>query len=67
MLNIIYGDAKKSIYNTSSGNLQVNPNVKDIVSVSEIYCQNCLVKNICAGTYYSAFDIYGERLIVPYQ
>ncbi len=51
----------------SSGNLQVNYNVKDIVSISEMYCQNCLVKNICAGTYCSAFDIYGERLIVPYQ
>lgn len=51
----------------SNGNLRINHNVKNIVDISEKHCKNCLVKNVCAGTYRSAFDIYGSRIINPYQ
>lgn len=49
-----------------TGGLQINIHVDNIVSPSVVYCKDCLVKNSCAGTYHSAFDIYGSRMIQPY-
>ena len=36
------------------------------VAVSEKYCRECKAYEICNGTYKTAFDYFGERLVKPY-
>ena len=36
------------------------------VMVSQVHCKECKVADICIGTYRTAFEYYGNRLIKPY-
>lgn len=36
------------------------------VDISKEYCKKCKVRHICNGTYMTAFDFFGEKLIKPY-
>lgn len=46
----------------------------DVMAGEEIFlgtfgaaCQRCKVESICAGTYRTAFDYFGDRIIKPYE
>lgn len=45
---------------------EVAENVPDHVGVHEIYCKNCKVNHICCGTYSSAFELFGGKIVRPY-
>lgn len=40
--------------------------VSDNVGTHEEYCSDCKVKNICCGTYHTAYEICGKSVIKPY-
>ena len=42
---------------------QVGPNVDTFSQV----CQECKVKEICPGTYKTAYEYYGDTIVEPYK
>lgn len=40
--------------------------IKDNVGIHKEYCKNCKVKQICCGTYFTAYDICRESIVSPY-
>jgi len=39
---------------------------KNNVGISKEYCKNCKAVSLCRGTYFSAFDAFGDRIIKPF-
>lgn len=45
---------------------EIENNVEKNVSVNLKFCRECKAIEICSGTYKTAFDYFGERLVMPY-
>ena len=52
---------------TSSGKSNYSHNADNNVGTFGVACKDCLAEEICAGTYKTAFQYFGDRIIKKYE